>query len=184
MIKHLFIFLLLPLTLIAKQEYINLSHKISDPFVKEYSKKNDLYPFGLGGGMMHDVDHINIVFSGNQRLNIAEVRRLFVNGMEDFLQRYNTNLTIRPYLHNFPFTNTNLNLSFLFLESAGGFVPDNYVASVSCIYGTLYYRYNDRITDNLMSLHEEPYETALQIVKSERRKQPGVETAHTGSPQR
>lgn len=49
-------------------------------------------------------------------MNLEEARRLYVEVVEDFLNRINNNKEIRSYLHDYPFTIKNLDLMIHFSE--------------------------------------------------------------------
>lgn len=158
---------LIPGLINARQEYIHLSDQISAPFIKQYSKKYNVHPFGLGGGMMDDVDSITMVFSSYNCFKVPQARRLFVKGMEDVLNRYNENLTIRPYLHDFPITTDNIKFSLVFQSDSGRAVSSDYVTSVYCNHDTIYYEYYDHKTEKLVMFFEEPYANAVTLVQQE-----------------
>ena len=67
MVKYIIFLILCPTLLIGSldgtQAYIKLSHHISDPFVKDYSRRAGVHACGFGGGMMEDVEfpHYTIV---------------------------------------------------------------------------------------------------------------------------
>lgn len=166
--KYFALLALFPSLLMGAQEWIELSHKISDPFVKQYAQRANLSLFGSGGGMVHDIDLICLTFRGRQRLNLSEARKLYVDGVEDLLNRYNKSTFVRPYLHNFPFTIHNLSFKVIFEDRPGKFVPSNFIAGVLCINGIVYYLNEDHELGKLMDLHEESYEEALTIVHAER----------------
>jgi hypothetical protein len=166
--KYIVLFLLFPVLLVANQEYISLSHKISDQFVKDYSKRTGVNITGSGGGMMDDIDLICLTFEGRQRLDVSGARRLYVDGVEDLLSRYNTSKIVRPYLHNFPFTIDNLRFMLGFEDGYGKHLASGFVALVLCANGKIYYCYYDPGVDELLDLHEETYEEALRIVHAER----------------
>lgn len=168
MLKIAILLTLVPTLLFSKQEYIAMSHKISDKFVVEFSKYNKIHPYGLGGGMMCDIDLVSMTFLGMQTLDVLQARRMFVDGMETLLSRYNSNLELRPYLHTFPCTTDLFDFDLMFEDSSGKFVPEKFVACVYCQRGKIYYKYNDHKTDELKLLHEETYADAVRIVKDER----------------
>ena len=93
--------------------YIKLSDHVSDPFVKDYSRRNGVHLCGCGGGMMNDVKLVSLTFVGCYRLDVPGARRLYIDGVEDLLYRYNTDRAVRSYLHNFPFTLSNLDFGLL-----------------------------------------------------------------------
>ena len=112
MIRYIALLIFYPMILIGSldgtQPYIKLSHHISDQFVKDYSRRTGVYLCGFGGGMTEDIELICLTFDGRYGLDVPAARRLYIDGIEDLLHRYNTDKAVRPYLHNFPFTLSNL----------------------------------------------------------------------------
>ena len=111
---------------------------------------------------------IILSFQGCYRLDVSAARRLYIDGVEDLLHRYNTDKVVRPYLHNFPFTLSNLDIALLLENRSGGFVPRNFVASVFNVDNRIIYCYFDEEQNGLLDLHEESYEDAVRIVHAER----------------
>ncbi len=120
-----------------------------------------------GGGMMDDVDHISVGFNSNIVATIDEARTLYVHGVERLLARINNDLTIRPYLHNYPFAIDNLyHMNFQRLPvDASGAGP---IVFVFCGRGHVVFTVNDpahKDTNPLQTAHSEPYTEALRIVR-------------------
>jgi hypothetical protein len=166
--NYLILLLLIPVVVFGNQGYIKLSDQISDKFIKDYCERTGVTLSGCGGGMMDDIDLICLTFVGQYRLDVPAARRLYVDGVEDLLHRYNSSKIVRPYLHNFPFKINNLVFLLGFEDPSGKHVPSNFVGLVLCTNGKVDYSYYDPITQQFMDLHEETYEEALRIVHAER----------------
>jgi len=73
------------------------------------------------------------------------------------------NTSIRPYLHDYPFTWRNIELKISFYDQNGRSIPGK-LAYITTVNGIVYYLSYDKITEGLVDMHEEPYEEALRLV--------------------
>lgn len=167
MIKYFILILITPMLALADKPYVVLSDNLTDPFIKSFVELNKVYLVGFGGGMMCDVDNVAMTFSGNHRLDIDAARQLYISGMNDLLNIYNSNCEIRPYLHNFPVTTNLFSFGLVFQESKNRFVSDQYIACVFCVGGIIFYKYYDKKNRKLCDLHKEKYEEAVKIIQSQ-----------------
>jgi hypothetical protein len=149
--------------------YCKLSDKIYFSYNKEICNKNGLHLVGKGGAMMDDVQQVNAHYVSYDRLTVEEARRLYVDVAEGYLSRYNQNEEIRPYLHNYPFTINNFKIMIGFENENHQHMDKGFVAVVSNIEskGIIYYSSYNHETKAFIDLHEEPYETAREIVMRE-----------------
>ncbi len=146
-------------------EYIRLSHGISDPYAKELKKTRGLCLIGSGGSMMDEVKKVNATYLSFAKLSVNEARNLYVKVMEGYLERYNGDEKIRPYLHNYPFTIENMKLMIGFEDESRRHRSEGYVALVSVVHGNIYYCTFDSEQDKFVDLHREPYEEAVRTVR-------------------
>ena len=155
-------------------EYEKISDKITAKTAKKLSKKYQLDPAGSGGSMMHDVEMLALSFNCYRPLSIDESRRLVVGCVNEYLNSVNENKEIRPYLHNFPFTEENLEIVIFFYEN-NNFkdVQPGQVSCASTVKGKIFYHTKDSQDEyKLETLHQETYEEALRIVKEQGRLAP------------
>ncbi len=150
--------------------YCKLSDKIFFAYNKEMCKRNRLSLVGKGGRMMGDIQQVNAFYTSNDRLNVEEARRLFVDVAEGYIARYNENEEIRPYLRNYPFTIDSLKIQIGFENENRQHMDGGYVALASYINAKrrIFYSGYDHETKKFTDLHEESYETALEIVQQEK----------------
>ncbi len=145
--------------------YCKITDRIVDNYVKEYAKPRRLSLTGYGGAMMDDIQIIDFSFLSFEALNVEEARILYVEMMEEFLQRINAHEKIRPHLHNFPFEVANIKLSIAFEDSERKITSDGHMALMYIGRNQdLVYRGHDVETDEFYSLHREPYAEARKIV--------------------
>ncbi|WP_420421710.1 hypothetical protein [Simkania sp.] len=97
-------------------EYEKISDKITAKTAKTLSKKYQLDPVGSGGSMMHDVKKLFLSFNCYHPLSIDESRELVINCVNEYLKSVNENKEVRPFLHNFPFNEQNIELAIFIFE--------------------------------------------------------------------
>lgn len=149
--------------------WVTTSHTISDDFIQDMGKCG-WQVYGTGGGMMNDIKSVSLSFQTRYTPDISMARAIFVYSMEDLLDRYNSSESARPYLHNFPFTNKNIDLSLRFLALDGGRPPEGLVTYVTNFNGIVMYCSFDPDPNNVNELKvllKEPYEEALRIILTE-----------------
>ncbi|MCC5832736.1 MAG: hypothetical protein JJU12_06820, partial [Chlamydiales bacterium] len=116
--------------------------------------------------MMNDIQEISCSFLSYDSLGVDEARILYVEMMEEYLERINSHKEIRTYLHNYPFNNENIKLDISFINSNGLTKMDGHVALMYIGKNNdLLYRGCDPETEEFYPLHREPYEEALRLVK-------------------
>ena len=147
--------------------YCKMSDYIVRNYIKEFAKPRRLMLTGSGGRMMYDIEEITLRFLSYRTLNVNEARTLYVEMMEEFLQRVNCHEKIRPHLHNFPFEVDNIELTIGFNDAkgilGGGHVAHMFIGNNS----TLHFAAYDPKIEDFYSLHEESYEEAVEIVKNQ-----------------
>ncbi len=165
-----FSFLLSLLCGFKQPMHCKLSDKIYFAYNKEMCKRNRLSLVGKGGAMMGDIQQVDAFYDSYERLNVEEARRLFVDVAEGYISRYNQNEEVRPYLRNYPVTIDNFRIRIGFENENRQHMDGGYVALVSYINAKrrIFYSGYDHETKKFTDLHEESYETALEIVQQEK----------------
>lgn len=164
-----FVYFFLPILALFAQccsesVHINAAHKVMNSFNKKM-KKDKLHLFSSGGAMMDDIQQITLGYEAYKNLNVSDARILFIKKIEALLSEINSDLEIRPYLHDYPFTSRNIFFKISFCKDNGEFVDPPYIAYVSLINikNRVYYSVYDQRTDMLKTVYEESYEEALKI---------------------
>ncbi len=169
--KRLFFFVVINLitSSLCAKDYCKIADRITNKYVKTFAKPNHLQLTGYGGAMMYDVKEINLFFTSYDSLNLEQARSIFVEGVQTYLSQINQNESVRPYLHNYPFTEKNLYFVISFEDPAThNFIEDNSVALVSTNKnGIVSYSTHDPETQKFQTIHKEPYEEALAIYQSQ-----------------
>ncbi len=175
-IKIILIILLLGLTVIGcdkggEPNYIRMSDRIVNQYLKDMKDLYGLNCFGCGGGFLNKVNEIIISFKIQGPKNREELRELVIKITEDLLRRYNDNEKIRPYLKNYPFTDRNVRIGILLTDEKGiSFhnkgADKERLCAVYQFWGSICYQILNEEKPYLQDVFEETYEEALSIVKN------------------
>jgi hypothetical protein len=123
--------------------------------------------------MTTDVRVLSPVYISYQKLNIDDARAFYLEIVEGLINKANADEEIRPYLHNYPFTEKNMSIGLVFFNEKNDFMQDGFVASMTMLdneNGLIYYRIYHPETEMLETIYIEPYEDALKIVKEQKAK--------------
>jgi hypothetical protein len=166
---HFFLYLMVLMIFSScdEPEYIHLSDKIVNAYIKDVKYRYGFHLDGSGGSMMNDITVIRLMFSSINTVKLDQARIIFVDSVENLLNRVNSDEKIRPYLHNFPFTIDNIQLDIGFLKPGGKFVDGEFIATISLIKGKIFYGHYNMSKDRLENLYSEPYEEAIKIVREQ-----------------
>ncbi len=166
-IHYLLFFTFLFTTGFAYREsnYCKMVDRITKSYLKEFAKPHQLTLSSYGGAMANDIQEIFLGFLSFDAINVDEARILYVEMMEEYLKRVNNHEKVRPYLHEFPFGIDNIKLDIGFENNERKITRDGHVAMIFIGRNhTIYYDAYDPIK-KFYSLHREPYEEALKLVK-------------------
>ena len=113
--------------------------------------------------MPHDVEEIYLKFIAYQKATIEQARKLEVEVTEKLLKRVNEHEKIRPFLREYPFKANRIVIMIAFENSNNVRYSDGSVALIFPARNKLFYYKSDK-DEELLDLHEEPYEEAYRIV--------------------
>lgn len=172
--NKIFIFLTLLLSLFCSSfiyqippppPYCEIIDNITHKFLREYIKPKGLICIGSGGSMMDDVKKVSLSFVSFKALNVEEARILYVDIIEEYLKRVNSDEEVRPFLHNFPFTIDSLDFDIRFDYKNNCVRKDGHVAFMFIRRDqNICYKASD-VQTGYYSIHREPYSEALEIVQ-------------------
>lgn len=151
-------------------EYCRMAYRIMDQFVRDMHKKNYLMCCSKGGGFLKKVNEIHLSFETFGPLSQDELRILMVTVVEEFLNRINKDEEIRPYLVNYPFTDSNLNFIIALVDTRLNPIRNkgagkDLLYGVFLIDGKLIYDISNEEKKMLQAVHRESYKEAYEIVK-------------------
>lgn len=145
-------------------KYEKISNQIIAQSSKELSEKFNLTFIGDGASMMRDVEMLALSFNSNQPRNLENTRKLIVCCMKIFLENINTNQNIRPFLHNYPFTEKNIELRIFFQDEKENRPPPSLIANVTAQNGKIYYSIDK--DNHYVDKHSESFDDAETILKN------------------
>ena len=120
--------------------YLIYVKEIINSFVKEVKKEYKLECVGSGGSMPYDVCSITVLLSIDKRANINEARKLGLIITRKLINKINSHEKIRPYLHQYPFTDNNVWVSISFRNpKKGTHFLDGSVATAGFLEGDVFY---------------------------------------------
>ncbi len=163
----IFLWLLIPCY--AKYQeapYESYAREITRGFIQQIEDELDLSCYGDSGMMSEDVEEIGLRFKTWRRANIEEARALIVFVTERLTQAINAHEKIRPYLREYPFPSSRVEISIAFHDLIDNRFADGTVARSSHISSDITYYEMDAFRDRSSELLEEPYEEALKIVEA------------------
>lgn len=140
-------FLALILTYIGSFLFPSTSkyERISDEIVAETSKEiissHNLFLIGTGGAMMHDVEMLAISFGTKECLDIQRGRKIVCECAKQLINNVNINEKVRPYLHNFPFTEKNVRIIIFCQDEKDNTPSSPQVGVISLDNGTIRYKF-------------------------------------------
>lgn len=138
---------------------------IFSSYKKQIEKSRGYIVFGTGASMPDcEVKYLFMAFRGKEKVDLSEARRRYIELVEGLVDTINADLTIRPYLETYPATwrNTQVQLDFMRKE-----INKENISFISHVNERIYYRIEDR-KNHFVSVYDESYEEALEIVKNEK----------------
>lgn len=144
----------------CKPNKISLANEVRNRTLVQLKKEKELYPFGIGGGMMHQIRMLALGFRYYKKVDIDQARELLMAAGTLFLNTINAKEQIRPFLQNDPFRPSNIEIR-IFLQKANGSEPDpGELTVVSLINGKLKYKTTISETQPFRIVLEETFEEA------------------------
>jgi len=142
----------------SKPDHVKQANKILTLTSKELEKKFNLHLIITGGSMMDDIKILTLGFTSNKAVNIDQARKLIMSCALIFLDNINNSSEIRPYLHNYPSTEKNIQME-LYFQTNGKALEPPYIAVVGLSNGEIVYYHKYKY---LKEIYRESYEEALK----------------------
>jgi hypothetical protein len=139
-----------------------LRYQLIQDYSKDIQKKKNLTMIAIGGGQQGRLFVVR--YSTQQNVNLEQARELLVDTCEGFLKRVNNDQKFRPYMLEYPYNDTNIDISIRFGDSNNDRAKPPYIAIAANQKGKVYY-YTSNIKEKLVDFHAETYEEACEIVK-------------------
>jgi hypothetical protein len=120
-------------------DYEKIADNITNKTAKKLEEEKGLILVGIGGQMMNDIQKMSISFYLYHEVDLATARELVVNSVNEYLKEINNNKEIQPYLHEYPFTAKNIEISIFIYNSDRSDLPLNKIYCVSADEGKVSY---------------------------------------------
>ncbi|MBS0637170.1 MAG: hypothetical protein JSS12_06640 [Verrucomicrobia bacterium] len=121
---------------------------------------------GTGGNSYPTIRYISETYwtSEYQYTSIDDARKLFCRIYEMYEVPFNSDKRIRPYLHNFPLTDENIQISITFFDKDRNDLVLPYIESVYTNKGELIFESRDE-HGKFVILHKEPFQHTYSLYK-------------------
>lgn len=146
--------------------------EILDKASKKLRSKYDMRPIGTGIGMPDGVvTMLALSFEKTGPLSREEGRKIIVDCVQDILQIINTHEKIRPYLKNYPFSATDVEVRIFLEDKFRNDIFDPNYGVISSINASIDYKYTSAENPNkYMKVEKEKFEEALKMVQDKNKK--------------
>ena len=92
--------------------HLNELKQVEKETVKRLESTYKMDACGSGGGAMYGINTVMLAFTIERPITIEEARAILVGSMEIYLENINKNKIIRPYLEEYPFSPSRVELEF------------------------------------------------------------------------
>jgi len=147
-------------------EYVIYADEIGTDFAKEMEEKFGLICNGDSGSMPDTVRSLGAHFQLFRRATTEEARLLQVLAVERLAEMVNNHAKLRPYLCEFPFPPSRIDVSIAFYSPNGYDLEDGNISLVFQARGKLFYCTQDAFTGHLIDKFNESFEEAKEIVEA------------------
>ncbi|CCB87955.1 hypothetical protein [Simkania negevensis] len=146
-------------------DYERIADRITAKTAKKLEKQKNLRLIGTGGGMMNDIQMMEMSFQYFQEVDLQKARELVVYAVKEYLTDINSNEKVRPYLHEYPFTAKNVEIRIWIYNPDRSRLPSDKIYYISSIDGVLSYYIRGPEEYSRLAVCEETYEEALKQTK-------------------
>lgn len=143
-----------------------LANEISFKVAAQLKNANNLGLIGLSGGTMDHIRMLGLMFNYHKEIEIEEGRELLMKAGTLFLKTINEDKRVHPYLKNYPFLATNIEVK-IFLNNKNGIeFGAEKLSVISLTDGILSYDIRSAQTKRLTTIHTETFEEAQLKLKT------------------
>jgi hypothetical protein len=157
----------------VEPDYEMIANGITAETAIKLEKQRNLRLAGTGGGMMNDIQMMAMGFDCCHEINLNESRELLLYAVDEYLSDINRNEDVRPYLHNYPFTEKNVEIRVWISKPDGTDPSLGNIYYISAIKGILRYSIPGKDKYSSKVICKETYEEAKQKINSESYKKQG-----------
>lgn len=124
---------------LLKKDYPEIAHAITLRTAKELRDEKGMKLTGTGGGMIDQVNSLEMDLDYYSPLEISEARKLALFVVDKFLSNINRDEKVRPYLKKYPFEAEGLKIFLSFYYSNGTLRQVGELDHIVIHEGRLYY---------------------------------------------
>lgn len=157
----LLVFSICSASLLGGYDFQQESDKIVTKFLKEI-RPLKIRPSGIGGGSIGEINTVSVLLTCYQNLKLDEAKSLHATLLLRLINDYNSNVPIRPHLHNFPFTHENFHFMISFEDESYKRVSSEYIALILIAKNRIFYESYDHSTNTFNTVHDEPVESVFE----------------------
>jgi hypothetical protein len=145
----------------SSPDYEKIADKITEKTAKKLKEQKNLCLVGTGGQMMDDIQMMAMSFNYYQEVDLQTARKLIVSALEEYLAAINNSQEIKPYLHQNPFTDKNIEIRIWIYNPDRSELPLEKIYCITSINGVLKYYIR---ANPYQAIREESYEEVLKEV--------------------
>ncbi len=139
---------------------MSLVNEVTNKTFVQLKKEKELYPYGIGSGMMHQIRMLALGLRYCKEVDINQARELLMVAGTVYLNTINAKEQIRPFLQNDPFQPDNIEIR-IFLTKPNGSKHDlDNLTVISMIRGILEYDIRSSETGRLTTIYRETFQEA------------------------
>ena len=147
-------------------EYVKIADRITAKVAKKLKEDKGLHACGVSGRMMDDVEEMGLSFQLYHLVSYDEARELIVYAASEYLAAINSSQTVRPFLHNYPFTSKNVEIFIWIYEAGGNDPPKDAIDFLTLSGGVISYYVDRTIGYPRVPVFEESFEEAAKKLHS------------------
>lgn len=151
---------------------VNFSNLISLNYEKESNallneffceiKPLKIYPFAVGNQLAYEIKKVTLTLQCCQNLQLDQARNLYLKLLMNLISKYNNNSKIRPFLHNFPFNESNAELTLSFISNDSEIVENKFIAVIFVTKkNNIHYKTYDKQSKRFLKIYSENINKAL-----------------------
>ena len=149
----------------SEPEYIRYIDAISSRVADQIEKEFNIHCGVEGGSMPNNIALVRLGFTAQRRATLEEARIMHVRCTEMLIKAINADERIRPFLAEYPFPPSRIELSISFRGPSGSWDCDGTINFILEAHDTISCFITDPIDSIITSFYEEPYAEALKIVQ-------------------
>lgn len=151
------------------KEKQRLANEVRNQAAIKIAKETYLVPYGTMGQMMYDIQKLGLAFLCYQDIELTHARELLVDAVDSMVGEINANEKIRPYLFNYPFKASNIEIRIFLRNPDGSDVSPGKLSVIEAIDGILEYRIDNSQTNLFTLIQAETYEEAKGKLEQSKR---------------